>query len=405
MTLYSSTEDKKKCVSMVTVEKKEDPPKGDEIPSVSMIPMFIGLCILLAVVLHFLHDYGCSKELIYCVALAGFIGIILLCFLIKFSIYQYYLSRSKSLNTLKARAIWRTIGYIGVIHLLVALSIVYYYRCRFVTCSDTNANSSDKTVENINKQLSFLKVDLSALRFCQPVQLPQYSPYEQMRTSLVQPVLAEQPKSQFVISVKDNSLIPFYLFGATEYTLDTGGFRSTSAGQICRYIDDCYDEKDPILDSLRKGQAGIPRRGCLNVAAHDATIELAYIIRKLSKLPCSRIEILIKGYADGQGSDWWRLVKPGRHAYHDFLIYRKYKREESGYFEDLYYPAKYYVDEFYTNKDLPNLRAMFVKQDLIEPFLSQCNMSPTVSAYVIDGQEIPGIDPLNRKVQIYILLF
>jgi hypothetical protein len=407
---YSSTEDKAKCVSIATVEKKECVVKEKEKEkeprkSVSTMLMFFPLCVVLAVVLHILHDYECSKEFIICIGIAGIVLILLLCFAVKFSLYQYYLSHNESPGIQKTRAIWRTIGYVVAIHIIVGFSIIYYYRCRFVTCSDTNPNGPDKTVENINKQLLLLKVESSVLRFCQPVQLPKYTPYGHMRASFVQPVLAEQPKSQFVISVKDNARIPFYLFEATEYTLDTGGFRPPAAGQICRYIDDCYDEKDPILGSVRKGQAGISRSGCLSVPVDDATIELAYIIRKLSKIPCSRIEILIKGYADGQGSDWWRLVKPGRHAYRDFRIYRKYKREESGYFEDLYYPDTYYVDEFYTNKDLPNLRAMFVKQYLIEPFISQCNMSPSVAAYVIDGQEIPGIDPLNRMVQIYILLF
>jgi hypothetical protein len=64
-----------------------------------------------------------------------------------------------------------------------------------------------------------------------------------------------------------------------------------------------------------------------------------------------------------------------------------------------------HVPESYTNRDLPNLRAMFVKENLIAPFLSTCNTWGNVQTSNLAGYEFTDWNPLERKVQVYLVVF
>jgi hypothetical protein len=104
-------------------------------------------------------------------------------------------------------------------------------------------------------------------------------------------------------------------------------------------------------------------------------------------------------------SEWSKYLKPGRYAYREIPIYPKANFDSLNPYEYIRSTVIYQVPQSYTNRDLPNLRAMFVKEDLIDPFLSGCNTSQNVETHILEGHEFAEIDQLKRKAQIYILLF
>jgi len=375
--------------------KEPDGKKPEDKNGVPIIKIFFIFLVILIVVLAGLKCLDYTKELLICIGIAGVVSDVLMCILIAIL--------AGGGGSERARIIWKTIGY-AVMPLLIINALAIYYLYKY--CFPPPKPGFEQSIEQINQRLAYLQIETSRLEFCPPPRshLPvSYAPIKSSFSSAP----PEQPKSQYLITVKDNTLIPFYHFDGTEYTLESAGFRNMSAEPVCRFIDNCYDEKDTIgvsLNKLRTGMQGLPGRGCMNPNVPEVNVELIYIIRKLSKLANARVEILIRGYADGKPSEWEKPLW-ARYAYHEFRIYRTAGPDSLSPSDGLYYPDKYYVYDYYMNKDLPNLRARFVQLDLIDPFLSQCNMSPTVSTYVIEGKEVYGFDPLNRKVQIYILLF
>jgi hypothetical protein len=114
---------------------------------------------------------------------------------------------------------------------------------------------------------------------------------------------------------------------------------------------------------------------------------------------------LVKGYADGQMTGWTRELKPGNYHYPEIPIYPMTNPGSENSFEYVRNIEMRQVHECYTNQDLPNLRAMFVKENLIAPFLSACNALGNVQVSILEGYEFTDWNPLERKVQVYLVLF
>jgi hypothetical protein len=87
----------------------------------------------------------------------------------------------------------------------------------------------------------------------------------------------------------------------------------------------------------------------------DMIVQLIYIIRKIYKQANSRVEILVKGYADGQMTEWERPLRPGRYAYREIEVYSKFKPDSLNPFEYVHSTTTFHVSPVYGNKDLPNL--------------------------------------------------
>jgi hypothetical protein len=304
------------------------------------------------------------------------------------------------------RAKWSTTGYIGTSVIAGVLALIWIYRGGTFSPGLT----IDKTVERLNQQVSLLKVEPSRLIFREPDPSNSFRSIGRLQLDLFfQKEAINQPKSQFVISIKDNNTLPFYLFEVSEYTFTTGGdLTSIPTSQICKFIDEEYDEKIPIMESIRKIPIDVSiKRWFLDMKGQvpDIIVQLIYIIRKIYKQTNSRVEILVKGYADGQMTEWERPLRPGRYAYREIEVYPKFKPDSLNPFEYVHSTTTFHVSPAYANKDLPNLRAQFVKEDLIEPFLAGCSTPQNVTTHILDGYEFAEIDQNKRKVQIFILLF
>jgi hypothetical protein len=301
---------------------------------------------------------------------------------------------------------WLTMGSIGVFIIVGMLAFIWIYRGGKIG-RDLTIN---ETIEHLNQRVSLLKVEPSQLILRGPDRSHSFRSIGKLQLNLFsQEEVINQPKSQFVISIKDNSTLPFYLFDVPEYAFATGGdLTSIPTSQICKFIDEEYDEKIPLMESIKKIPIDVSiKRWFLDVKGQvpDMIVQLIYIIRKIYKQANSRVEILVKGYADGQMTEWERPLRPGRYAYREIEVYPKFKPDSLNPLEYVYSTTTVSVPPTYANKDLPNLRARFVKEDLIDPFLAGCSTPQNVTTHILDGYEFAEINQNKRKVQIFILLF
>jgi hypothetical protein len=220
---------------------------------------------------------------------------------------------------------------------------------------------------------------------------------------------AEQPKAQFVISINNLYRDTAYLFESCEYTLETGGdLTKVTTSNICDFINERYTEKYPLLEAMREASIEISGpRGVVSakLPAGEVAVELAYMLIKVIRASGSCAEVLVKGYADGQMTEWTRELKSGKYHYLEIPIYPMTNPGSENPFEYVRNIEIRHVPESYSNRDLPNLRAMFVRDNLIVPFLSACNTWGNVQVSILEGYEFTDWNPLERKVQVYLVLF
>jgi hypothetical protein len=233
---------------------------------------------------------------------------------------------------------------------------------------------------------------------------------------------APTPRFQYLLTIiperKGNPEDAVYLFDRYKYVIQTAGDESKiPTANLCEIIDVIYDRKEPILESLREvklnGKISFPlwKVGSAELEAGNLTpiiVDLLYSIRKFVELKTTHPEIIIKGYADGQKGDWSEELLKAPHDYNTIPVYlpadpsntvtiNVYTRNEQ--------PQP--VSSPYRNKDLPDLRAFFVKKDLVDPYLQECRSEKKIESHLIKGGvfEDKTNAPLERKVQVYILIY
>lgn len=214
---------------------------------------------------------------------------------------------------------------------------------------------------------------------------------------------SEVPKATFMVGVKDQYANTAFLFNSEKYTMEIGGdYSKINYFDVCDVIDKRLDIRYPLLDILGQSTIGVSRGINLTVPLSLA-VELIYMCLKVVRAYTSCIEVLVKGYADGQDGVWWH-AQERRFFYPEVSIYPKMPGVGFDYKHSsiTYHLPK---DGTYTNRDLPNLRARFVQKELIENKLGSCKGLPHVTSHVLEGSEFQVKSPSDRKVQVFIVLF
>ena len=223
------------------------------------------------------------------------------------------------------------------------------------------------------------------------------------------------PQKQFMLTIDKEYADVIYLFKEYEYIIETGGDPSKipTAG-LCDLISQIKRKEDPIAKIVRelKIKAGISfpitGSGSGNVEfekLETVLLEFLYGIQRISELESFEAQVFIRGYADGQIKDWVREQNTGIYRYERFPIFPSLEPDSPN-------PLKYSLIEVpidiplkYNNKHLPDLRAKFVKEALVEPFLQECEKPKRIEAHILKGYDFKERNPLNRKVQVFIALF
>jgi hypothetical protein len=354
--------------------------------------------------LFFLWYTGLSRHDLVQVGMTIIIFGVVGSFLIKFLLLR---NRSKppqtqagALQPLIKNRLWLVTAIMIISLATLSLMLIWGFR-KFRPFPHEEVN---KVVEEVNQRVVYWRIEPSHLIFTSS-----RSARMKMQVGTGSFGCAETPKAQFVLSIKDIYKDTAYLFESTEYTLETGGdLTKVSTADICDFINNHYTGKYPLLEALRESSFEISDpRGIvsLKLPIGGVTVELAYMLIKIIKASGSCAEIMVKGYADGKVTEWGRELSPGRYHYKEIPVYPKVDPGSENPFKYFRTVEMRTVPEVYTNQDLPNLRAMFVKENLIIPFLSDCNKLGNIQVSILDGYEYARWSPMERKVQVYLVLF
>lgn len=225
----------------------------------------------------------------------------------------------------------------------------------------------------------------------------------------------EPPRARYTISIGEK-FDQEYFFKVYEYTLETGGdVNEVPTANLCSVVDKVFNREDKILEALRalkiKGEVSLPVRG-LSVGVdvdnlQAALVELLYALKRFHELKTKRVEVLVKGYADGWHGPWKRSLKPGLYHYDKVFVYPAVKPGSLNPFEYYRRDEPIEIPAEYENKHLPDLRAQFVKKDLVEPFLRQCQSAKSGGVHVLKGYEFGRDvhDASKRKAQVFVNIY
>jgi hypothetical protein len=115
-----------------------------------------------------------------------------------------------------------------------------------------------------------------------------------------------------------------------------------------------------------------------------------------------KFEILVRGYADQGAATFQRQLLP-QYPYHDVSFFPLKNNPDPFMTVYLRTVASRKIGNTYTNTDLPNLRATFMKREVIDHFLDECRLRrpDTPKSFVLDGGAIDVRDPDYRTIDIY----
>jgi hypothetical protein len=201
-----------------------------------------------------------------------------------------------------------------------------------------------------------------------------------------------------------------YYFNKYQYVIESGGdFSRIPEEEICVVVDSLQKSgKEKIKEIIKRMKISVEfsffRLFKLKAEELQEIIaELYYSIASLGKdYP---VDIYVKGYADGYKYGWTMpFTEIPRYRYNSIDYLPAMDTSSLNPFEYSSVAKQYNFDnKVYNNRDLPNLRAFFVKNDMIEPLIKRCS-NKIRSVRILEGYEFSKdtIDPMERKVQIFI---
>jgi hypothetical protein len=198
------------------------------------------------------------------------------------------------------------------------------------------------------------------------------------------------------------------IFDKESYFFETGGKSSkVYGGNICNFIDtirlkDNLKIKEIIEKTSIGISTGLGKFFDLEVGdLQNIIAEIYYVISEASNN--NKVEIYLKGYADGSENKSWRK-KLDKEFYFDSIDVIKCIDSTSSspvVYSDI---KKHLIKDYYANKDLPNLRAKFIKDVLFGKFANSCYQNIN-SISILEGYDYTEPNkPENRIVDIVIVI-
>lgn len=208
---------------------------------------------------------------------------------------------------------------------------------------------------------------------------------------------------QYEISLRKEFLTNTYLFSKYQYIIEGVEF-----SEVCAIVDSLRNnqrEKIKHIIERIKISAAFSAFSFFKIQSELQVIiaEIYYAIASLGKgYP---VDIYIKGFADGYKEDWKRPLNERKRYKYTTIDYLPTLDIHS--FNPIHYSDKAekytIVNDSFSNKDLPNLRAAFIKEDVIRPAIEQCSNNIR-NIHLLEGYEFSkdSINKMERKVQIFI---
>ena len=227
---------------------------------------------------------------------------------------------------------------------------------------------------------------------------------------------SDPPTAQYLVSVQDKYVGQISIFRATEYIMSSDPLKiDASVRNLCGTIDKTLEEQDEILQALQNTQTkinlsmsfwGVLDAGIELNPPKAMLVELASILRALTGLKVRKVEVLIKGYADGQRNIWSAHLLPDPYHYDVVNVYPRAESDRIDSFQFIKIEKPKRIEDNYSNKDLPELRARFVRENFIAKFLESCGTAET-EGHILEGYADTSsvIYEPDRKAQIFINIY
>jgi hypothetical protein len=228
----------------------------------------------------------------------------------------------------------------------------------------------------------------------------------------------DKPRAQYVISIQDKYVGEVSIFDAKQYVMNVLGDpqKVKDAPNLCGTIDNTLEANDEILKVLQdaqiRSQISLALWGIVDVGVEFTPpkivqVEIAAALRKIFGIRAKKVEVLIKGYADGQSGPWKERLLSQPYHYDSVNVYMPLEPERLNWFEFIRKESPLPIQEYYTNEELPNLRAQFVKEEFVDRFLKHCDSHAETEVHILKGQadKTTAIHRQDRKVQIFVNIY
>jgi hypothetical protein len=227
-----------------------------------------------------------------------------------------------------------------------------------------------------------------------------------------------QPLMQYVLTLSgrpEESQNAAYLFDSQQYTLDDFGGtpEEVPTSEICALIDSISDYSGPLDDALgdlkASGTVKISPLGPsleINLEGRARTlIDFYYAVNQMLTLRSVRAEVLVRGFADGE-LDGWQEKLDSTYNYTSVEVMPPLDAAAPIAFRRTRVRIPLPEPPKYSNGDLPNLRARYVKEVLLDPYLANCPSNTPATSAILQGFAYKEASrPLDRKVQVYLLFY
>jgi hypothetical protein len=228
----------------------------------------------------------------------------------------------------------------------------------------------------------------------------------------------EDPVAQYVVSIQDKYVGQVSIFRAKEYVMAGSDPLKLDPNlrDLCGTIDKTLEQQDTILTTLQdsdiRANLSLSLWGFFNAGIEfgppkAVLIELAAILRRIVGLKAKKVEILVRGYADGQRGPWTAHLLPGPYNYKIVNVYLPAETNRLNSFKYIKAEVSLPIQEDYSNAELPELRARFVKEEFIDRFLEDCNGTTKVEVHILKGYADNSnvIYEPDRKTEIFINVY
>ncbi len=230
--------------------------------------------------------------------------------------------------------------------------------------------------------------------------------------SVIEPGRGERIMTYLVAAKK----VDEHWFRVTDYHLDYGGDPSKFHFEaLAEALNHAYQEHTPFPGELSANLGFADPRGVVSAGGGvsgipvDSILQLLGLVQGVVELSVDRVEIAIKGYADGELSkDWQTRVRPLPPQYRSFEVLSPRDKSNDNWLIYSKLAEKRQISDPYTNEDLPDLRAQYIRHEFIEPFLSSNDgrWRNRCRVYVLHNKPLPDAQQAEwRKAQVYVMVY
>jgi hypothetical protein len=204
-----------------------------------------------------------------------------------------------------------------------------------------------------------------------------------------------------------------YWFEVTDYRLPRGvDWNTLGVAEFYKAIDRAYERGTKIPDEIKVSLGATVGTGPASVTgtveAPWSAIEQAFgFVHGVMKLEVARVDVAIRGYADGETQPGWKMPVPSLPV--DFQKFPVLRSTDEAKDQWLFYEASQQergVSYPYANDDLPDLRARYIQRQFVELLVPKSRNADRCHVYILHNRALLQPNQKEwRKAQIYVMVY